>query len=125
MVLRLEDEQWDDVAADHATTQLRDELLELDVEGVDRLQEGTAPGGSKAADASTIGALVISLAASKPLLDAFTLAVQTWAARAGTRRVKMEIDGDVFEATDVTRDDQRRALDAWLARHTVVDRWRP
>ncbi|MGI9009114.1 MAG: hypothetical protein ACR2FU_23500 [Streptosporangiaceae bacterium] len=101
-------------AAD-GTRQLRRELLELDVDAVD-LPRADPPPGSRGADATVLGALVVTIAQSQllpPVLDT----VRSWLTASRQRSVKLELDGDVLELARVSSDEQRRLTDAWLARH--------
>jgi len=46
-------------------------------------------------------------------------AIEAWVARRRTRTVKLTLDGDSIELSNVTAADQRRMLEAFLARHTT------
>lgn len=98
-------------------SQLRRELLDLDVEAVELARAGPAPAGSKAVDVLAVGTLLITLAKSSGLA-AVVGAVQSWLSGRHQRSVKIEIGGDTLEVTGVTSDEQRRLIDDWIARHT-------
>jgi hypothetical protein len=104
--------EGDDARVDELTAALRRELLELDVERVER-ETGEAPLGSKGLE---LGALLITLARSTGALSAVVRTVQAWASR-GNRRLKLEVDGDTIEISGATSDQQDRLIDAWIARH--------
>jgi hypothetical protein len=59
--IRLESEGIDPERLDHLTRQLRNELLDLEVETVDFIQEDQLPEGAKAAEAITLGALAVTV----------------------------------------------------------------
>ncbi len=97
---------------------LRERLLELDVEGADAPTAGQAPPGTRAGEVLIAGALTVTLALSARLLTALVKTVQLWVYTAGARSVKMQIDGDVLEVTGITRHDQHELIQAWIDRHT-------
>ena len=96
---------------------LREQLLELDIERVDPATAGQAPPGTRAGEIFVAGALTVMLALSQKLLTALTETVQSWVSRGGGRSVKLELDGDVLEVTGITRRDQRELIQAWIDRH--------
>jgi hypothetical protein len=103
---------------DELAVQLREQLLELDIEGADRATVGQAPPGARAGDILLAGALIVMLVQSSGLLSALVETVQSWLSRSNGRSVKLEIDGDVLEVTGITRTDQRELIKAWIDRHT-------
>ena len=111
---------------DELVGQLRRELLELDVESVDRARGGPTPSGARAVDVLALGTLLVSLVDPATVLPAVVAAVEMWLRGRGQRSVKLELDGDVLEVTGLSSADQRRLVDGWLARHTSVNegpRW--
>ncbi len=112
--------QTDDEELEHLAHQLRQEILELDVEDAVPLKEGQAPDGSKAGDAITVGALLITTLASSgaipPLLDL----LKTWLTRQGLRSVTLEIDGDKLELHGISAKEQKRLTDEWMSRHKLI-----
>jgi hypothetical protein len=101
---------------DEAVSQLRDELLELDVEAV-RVPAGEpAPPGSRGIEAGALGTLLV--AAGRVAVGPIVLAVQSWVTRRATRSVKLTIENDSLELTNVSPEDQRRLIESFLARHT-------
>jgi hypothetical protein len=97
---------------------LREQLLELDIERADPVTAGQAPLGMRAGEIFVAGALTVLLALSQKLLTALTETVQSWVSRSGGRSVKLELDGDVLEVTGITRRDQRELIQTWIDRHT-------
>ncbi len=102
----------------HATSQLRRELLDLDVDEVEVPQTGEPPPGARAVDVAALGALVVNLA-DPQLLGAVVAAVRTWLAGSSRRSIKLQLGGDALELTGVSSKEQRRLTDEWLARHTA------
>ena len=86
----------DSAELEDATSQLRRELLELDVDDVKAPDGGEAPPGTRGA----VGA-----------------AIQSWVARRASRSVKLTIDGDSIEVSNVSPEDQRELIESFLARH--------
>jgi hypothetical protein len=98
---------------------LRAELLETDVEAVELARHGPAPAGAKAVDALAVGMLVVQLSQAAPALHAVVAAVRDWLSRRRVRSVKVELDGDVLELSQASGDEQRRLVDAWIARQAA------
>jgi hypothetical protein len=98
-------------------SQLRRELLDLDVEAVELVRTGPAPAGSKGVGVLAVGTLLVTLAKSSGLA-AVVGAVQSWLSGRQRRSVKIQLGGDTLEVTGVTSDEQRRLIDDWIARHT-------
>jgi O-acetyl-ADP-ribose deacetylase (regulator of RNase III) len=78
-----------------ATSHLRRELVELDVEAVEPARAGEPPPGVRAIDFAAIGTLVVALAKSE-LLTAVLSAIRSWLQGHHGRSVKLEFDGDVL-----------------------------
>ena len=107
----------DDVLA-RMTGDLRDELLDLDVDAVDRPTDGPAPDGTKAGDLLAAGALLVTVAPS--IVEGVVAVLVSWLSRQPAD-VSVEIDGQRF-AGPVTRKQRDALVAAYLAR---VDDTRP
>ncbi len=103
---------------DEATLQLRRELLELDVQDIERPSAGPPPAGTRAVEEALLGTLVVT--ATRELVDTLVHVVAGWLRRSSNRSVKLEIDGDSIEVTDPSAEDQRRLIEAFLARHAAA-----
>jgi hypothetical protein len=110
------DADAEDIAT--ATSQLRRELLDLDLEAVDMPRERASPPGTRAADVAALGTLAVSIGQSQ-LLAAVVAAVRSWLARSQGRSIKLELGGDALELTGVSSHEQRRLTDEWLRRHEI------
>jgi hypothetical protein len=97
--------------------QLREQLLELDIESAEPATLGPAPPGTRAGEILIAGALTVMLAQSPGLLTAIVETVKSWVCLSGQRSVKLEVDGDVLEVNGITRSDQRELIQAWIDRH--------
>jgi hypothetical protein len=98
--------------------QLREQLLELDIESAEPATVGQAPLNTRAGEVLVAGALTVMLAQSSGLLTAIVETVKSWASLSRERSVKLEVDGDVLEVNGITRSDQRELIQAWIDRHT-------
>jgi hypothetical protein len=103
---------------DELAGQLREQLLELNVERADRASAGQPPPGARAGEVLVAGALTVLLAPSSELLTALVDLVRSWISRDSGRSVKLELDGDVLEVTGITRSDQRELIKTWIDRHS-------
>jgi hypothetical protein len=107
----------DDQEVEQLIGQLRRELLDLDVDAVTHASGGPPPPGSKAVGVVALGGLIVQLLHSPVMLTAVVSTVKTWLTGHAGRSVKLELDGDTLEVTGVSSDEQRRLIDAWIARH--------
>ncbi|MFE0553819.1 hypothetical protein ACFW3A_30880 [Streptomyces pilosus] len=98
---------------DALTLQLRERLLELDVDRVELDRSGTVPAGAKPADALAVGALVVT-AAPFVLRSAVDL-VRTWIETRPVRTVSITLGEDSLELEAVSPADQQRLIEAFLA----------
>jgi hypothetical protein len=99
---------------DEAARALRSDLLDLDVDSVER-PETAAPDGSRGAGAVEIGTLLVTVGQHALGLVATTIAA--WVQRRGGRSATLELDGDRIDLKGVSKDDQHRLIEAFLARH--------
>lgn len=98
-----------------AAVRLRRELLDLDVEAVEMPRSDQPPPGTRAADLTDLGALLVTF--GPQLLSSVVAAVYSWMSRSGRRSIRLELDGDALELTAVSSGEQRRLTDEWLRRH--------
>ena len=99
---------------DELTRGLREELLELDIEGVER-PAGTAPEGARAGEVIALSTLLVTF--GQGALGIVTSSIGRWVARRGGRSVTLELDGDRIELGGVSEEDQRRLIETFVARH--------
>ena len=116
--LQVDDEGADPQELSDLTARLRDELLDLDLEAVERPRGGSPPPGTRAAEFVAVGTLLASFARPELLVGIVT-AVRSWLGGSGQRTVKLEMDGDLLELTGVSSKEQRRLTDEWLRRHAA------
>jgi hypothetical protein len=118
--LQLVEDGADAERLDTLTGYLRSELLQLDVEDVSRVQAGGAPPGARAIDVVALGGLIVSLGRTATGLKDVVATVRRWLAGGdGVRRtVKIEIDGDTLELSEVSAAEQDRLVDLFVRRHS-------
>jgi hypothetical protein len=108
---------------DALTGYLRQELLLLDVDDVRRRSAGEAPPGSRAIDLAALGGLVVTLGRSAEGMRDVVAALRQWLSRDdGIRRtVKLEMDGDRLELSQVSAAEQDRLIDIFVNRHSTKE----
>ena len=109
----------DDRELDRLTRQLRREILEMDVEDVALVESEEAPAGAKG-DTITLGALLVTAAASGSLFPGLFDLLKSWLTRHGLRSVTLEIDGDKLEVKGISAKEQQQLIDAWMSRHGLI-----
>jgi hypothetical protein len=102
---------------DQLTTQLRRELLQLDVDDVRRSHAGPPPAGARAVDVVALSQLVVSFGTAAGALASVINAVRDWLDRRTGGSIRVEMDGDPIELTNASDQQQQQLVDAWLARH--------
>ena len=97
---------------DSLASDLRLELLELDVDSVSPVAVGPAPEGSKGVELVAIGALLVRVADSLPVVNAVVTSVRQWLARtAGSgRSLKITVDGQTLELAAATAEQQQQLV---------------
>jgi hypothetical protein len=113
------EEDEDASQLDETTRQLRRELLELDVDDVRRVAEGSPPPGARAVDAALLGSLAVT--AGREVIGAVVGLLVQWIGRRSDRSVKLTIGDDSIELSGASADDRRRLVEAFLARHAAED----
>jgi len=119
--LQLAEEGADAERLGTLTTLVREELLRTDVEDVRRPRTGEAPPGTRAIDVMALGGLVVTLGRAATGMRDVIAVLRRWLSRGdGVRRtVKIEIDGDVLELSEVSAADQNRLIELFIGRHST------
>ena len=107
---------------DELTHRLRRELLELDVTAVERTPGAPPPPGAKAAEATGLGALLVTLATTPEMLRAVINTVRGWLARDRGRKVKLKLDDSELELSNASSEQQERLISDWIASHATAGR---
>jgi hypothetical protein len=105
---------------DQLTGYLRQELLELDVDDVKALPAGDPPPGSRAFEAAVVGGLIVTFAEATQGVRSVVSAIRSWLARgSGAKRtIRLELDGDVLELSEVSATEQTRLIELFLTKHS-------
>jgi Effector Associated Constant Component 1 len=104
---------------DRLTSQLRTELLQLDIDDVRRDREGVPPPGARGVDVAALSQLIVSVGQVPGTLASLVRTVAGWLGHRSGRSVRLEIDGDTIELTGASDEQQQRLIDSWLARHSA------
>ncbi len=99
---------------DEVARALRRDLLELDVDAVERPVR-PAPDGARSGEAIVLGTLLVTLAPQ--LLTSACAVIEGWIKRRGERSVELELDGDRIVLDNVSDDERHRLLELFVARH--------
>jgi len=113
------DSEADALELEDAALNLREELLGLDVDAVERPVSGPAPEGAKAIETTLAGVLIVT--AGKEVIVAVVQQIRQWIGRGKGRSVKLELGEDTIEISHPSAEDQRRLLEAFLARHATAE----
>lgn len=97
--------------------QLREDILQLDVDSVEFVRSGAAPAGAKG-DPITLGALAITLAPGL-ITSLFTL-LQSWLTRHEKSSVTIELGKDKLMVTGNPSKEERQLIETLLARHQAA-----
>ena len=89
LIIDVSVEGGDPVELDELTRQLRAEVNELDVDSVEQVSAGSAPGGTKAVDMAALGQLAVTLAPTlvPPLFEL----LKSWVERKPSTPVKITV----------------------------------
>lgn len=108
-------QEADAAELDEATRDLRRELLDLDVEDVQRPDAGPPPAGARAVEVALLGTLLVS--AGQHAVGAVVDVLAGWLSRRPQRSLKLRIGDDEIELTDASDEQQRELVAAFLDRH--------
>lgn len=101
---------------DDQTDSLRDELVALGTKA--RLMSNeVAPQRTKAGEEFAVGALLVTIAASRSVLLRLVETLQLWLTRRERFTVTVDIDGDWIRLDGASRRDVSRLVDDWVQRH--------
>ena len=110
----------DSEALDVLMRDLRQELLQLDVESVSTVPVGPAPKGSKGLDMAAAAALLVQVQGSVTALSMVVSAVRTWLQRGKDpgASVKLTIGDQTLELSRATTEQQERLVQEFLRSQT-------
>jgi hypothetical protein len=94
---------------------LRAELLELNVDDVQRLRVGQAPAGTRALDVAAVGALLVSLSSSAGAVSRVVNLVRGWLKRGSPgRTVELPIGDKTLKLSEASTEQQERLIQQFL-----------
>jgi hypothetical protein len=118
LIIRIDSASADEEELERSTHQLRDELLDMNLQSVDLVKKGNPPKGSKAGEEIVSwGSLIVGLVASGGVLPNLVGTVQSWLSRRENQKITMQIGADKLEVTGVSNEQQDKLIDAWINRH--------
>ncbi|MFI8305070.1 hypothetical protein ACIF80_16745 [Streptomyces sp. NPDC085927] len=104
------------------TRNLREELLQLDVEDVRSVPAGEVPPGARAVDVAMIGSLLVDLGSAATGLGQVVAVIRDWWGRRHDTRpsLRLTLDGDVLELSEATDEQVAEAFDLFVRRHATA-----
>jgi hypothetical protein len=114
LMVRLQTADADLAGIDWLTRQLRRELLPL-VDDARRCRARDAPVGTRAADTTQSGSLLVTLATAPEVLRSVIGRVRDWLGRTRARSVHLEAGGHMIELTGASTADQHHLIETWIA----------
>lgn len=95
------------------TLQLREEIMELDVEAVELVDAGIIPRGAKAGELVIWGKLLVTL--PPILINKLMNALQSWVLRLGQCSIDIEISGNKLKVTGNPTENQLQFVKNFMA----------
>ena len=116
LALELSEVGADPARLEELTTRLRSELLDLDVNDVERVSAGEAPDGSRAIELAAVGALLVTMEQSGALVAKVVSTIREWLKRdpEPTRAVKITLGDQTIELTAASSDQQDRLVEEFI-----------
>jgi hypothetical protein len=98
------------------TAELREELLELDVDAVEGVAGPEASPDAKGAS-DNVETLIVALSNSAVLV-ALVGVLRSWISRASGRKITIKSGKDEITVSGASAEDQERLIKSWLDQHT-------
>ena len=97
--------------------QLRDELRDLDVDGVSTVDSGPPPPGSKGVG-TALTEWLVTLSGGGGVFVSVIGTIKAWlGGRAGAHKVTVTIDGDTLELSSATAAERAELVETFVRRH--------
>ena len=112
LAIELSEAGSDPARLDELTNRLREELLDLDVDDVERVSAGEAPAGTRAIELAAIGALLVTMQQSGVLVAKVVNTIREWLKRdpEPTRAVKITLGDRTIELTAASSEQQDKLV---------------
>jgi len=114
------DPDTDPADAERLGRQLRDELRDLEVDGVEPVEGGEPPAGAKSGVLTSLTEWLVTLAGGGVLAPVIGTIRAFLTRGGGDHKVTVTIDGDTLELGRATDDERARIVDAFVQRHQPV-----
>ncbi|RLC74604.1 MAG: hypothetical protein DRI81_13505 [Chloroflexi bacterium] len=112
--------QTDAEELERLTRQLRQDILDLEVEDVRPLEAAAAQAGAKSGFPVALGALLITTLASSNVLPPLIDLLKSVLEHHSLSSVMLEIDGDKIEVKGNPSRKQQELIKAWMSRHPLI-----
>ena len=103
---------------DTLVTELRADLLETDVDFVERMPTGPPPPNSKSATAESLGTLIVTFSNSAAIVALISI-LKTRLGHGRIRRVKITIGRESMSIDNATRKQQAELIESWIKDHVL------
>jgi hypothetical protein len=118
LILHLDpDHEGDAEELEKFSRQLREELMDMDLEAVDFISTGETPEKAKGFPIEW-GTLIVALVASGGVITTLINVLKSWLTRQDRRSITLEINGDKLEVSSISSEEQQKLIDLWLSRHS-------
>ena len=95
---------------------LRQELLDLGVDDVERASAGEAPAGTRGVDIAAIGVLIVAFQEPLVAVTAIVGAIRGWMSSSrGSHAVELTVGGQTLKIDSASREQQDRLIDEFVA----------
>jgi hypothetical protein len=112
------DPDLDDEGMDQLARQLRNELIQLDVDSVTAANGTHSAAGAKG-DPVTLGALIVALSATGGVFTTLIGTLRDWLNNHSRgHRISVTIDGDTIEVERGSAEQQQALIEAFIRRHS-------
>lgn len=99
------------------TQDLRDELLQLNLDSVDMARAGEPPVDAKVGTDLIVAGTLLLTASGSSALPAVIEVIKSWVNRSAARKARLEVDGDVLDVQGLSSSEQQILIQEWLVRH--------
>jgi hypothetical protein len=93
-------------------TELRTELLQLDVDAVQHLSGGEAPEGTRSIELIALGSLLVKLGPG--VITAVAGTLQAWLARDSHRKLTIQLGDKEITLDNASDEERRKLIDAFI-----------
>lgn len=113
MLIIIDEAGSDAERLEQLSERVRADLLELDVEDVKRVSEGSAPPGTRGIDLAAVSAFIVAIGGSAEAINQVVTAMRAWvgAGRAAPRAAELTIGDKTLKLSDATLAQQERLID--------------